>query len=329
MRIFLGATITLIVIGYLFTSTNVFISSSEIQGENSSQVNTENHTAVSPAIIDKNSVQTYRASNVDGSLRVDEQGNLITDIQLKHWMDYHLSALGELPLDQILAMMRAEMNLLAEPAKSQAHQMLDNYIAYKDQLAEFDQSGQEIEIADQLNFGDMKSRLDWQKRLRREVFSPEVVSNFWGLDEIIDDYTVAKMDIEKSDLSTEQKQAELELLEQNLPEEVRQRRADTSLSVDVQAQEQALIDNGASDSEIYQLRAEKFGDEAAQRLAELDQQQNDWKQRVQAYNQEKQRIDSIEGISTEEKNSLLGEYASQNFSELEQKRLSAASALYQ
>lgn len=328
MRLFVGLIIALAVLAYVFTSTEVLFSSSKESNKHNDEV-VSVIKDTNQNVIDKNSLQTFRASNVDGSLRVDEQGNLITDIQLKHWIDYHLSALGELPLDQILAMMRAEMDLLAEPAKSQAHQILDNYISYKDQLAEFDQSGQVAELAEQLNFGDMKSRLDWQKRLRREVFSPEVVSNFWGLDEIIDDYTVAKMDIQKSDLSFEQKQAELEQLEQNLPEEVRQRRSDTSLSVDVETQEQELIESGASESEIYQLRSEKFGDEAAQRLAELDQQQNQWKSRVVAYNHEKQRINNIEGISEEEKHNMLSEYATQNFSELEQKRLSGASALYQ
>ena len=49
----------------------------------------------------------------------------------------------------------------------------------------------------------------------------------------------------------------------------------------------ALRDEGASDSEIFAVREERYGSEAAERLAALDARRADWKRRLAAYRAER------------------------------------------
>lgn len=290
----------------------------------------------SPRVInDLQQLKTFRASGIDGELKVDEQGQLIISVSIRHWMDYYLSALGELDLPEILALMQQKIDQLPEPARSQASGILQSYVSYKDQMADYDGG----DAVDPMNtdsammFGDLKSRMDWQKRLRREHFSPQLVTEFWRVDEIIDDFTVAKMDVVSSDQTAAEKKQALAKLEQELPEDVWTIRRASRVSVEVEMQEQEIIEQGGDaqvvKEQVQQLRSEKYGDQAAQRLAELDQKQQAWQDQLLAYQNEKQRVAQLEGLSEQDKQQILQDYKQQNFTAQQLPRVEAASSLLQ
>src|SRR5690606_3146152 len=57
--------------------------------------------AVTPVAPDYSALHTIRGAAVDGQLRTDFKGRLVIDMQLRHRIDFHLSAQGEVPLDEI------------------------------------------------------------------------------------------------------------------------------------------------------------------------------------------------------------------------------------
>ena len=267
-------------------------------------------------------LKTFRLANVDGKLEQDAEGNLIINRDLRHWIDFYLSATGEVSLEDLIALMKREISLLDSPAKEQAMDILLSYLGYKTELSDYDER-EALAIANMSTVEQVGSRIDWQKRLRREWLPTEAVDQFWQLDELIDDQAYQKMVINSSELSDEEKAQQIEILESELPKEVTDFRQALTLSKDLMEQERELIEQGRGD-EIGKLRAEKVSPEAVKRLEAFDQQQAKWHSRVVDYRNQTQQIESMEGISNTRKQELINEYQEAHFDEREKLRLPGA-----
>jgi hypothetical protein len=73
-------------------------------------------------------LKMFRLASVDGVVRANKTGNLIIDRELRHWIDFYLSALGELSLEKIRELMQQEINQLPLPARDQATKLLADYL---------------------------------------------------------------------------------------------------------------------------------------------------------------------------------------------------------
>lgn len=73
---------------------------------------------------------------------------------------------------------------------------------------------------------------------------------------------------------------------------------------------------------LWQKRSEKFGDAAANRLADLDDRQSEWQQRVVDYRQFLETVDD-----NVNKLEMINQYEQTHFSFIERKRLTAALSL--
>lgn len=267
-------------------------------------------------------LKTFRLANVDGKLEQDAEGNLIINRDLRHWIDFYLSAAGEVSLEDLIALMKREISLLDSPAKEQAMDILLSYLDYKTELSGYDER-EALTIANMSTVEQVGNRLDWQKRLRREWLPIEAVDQFWQLDELIDDQAYQKLAINSSGLSDEEKAQQIETLESELPKEITDFRQALTLSKDLMEQEKALIEQGRGD-EIAKLRADKVSPEAVKRLEAFDQQQANWRSRVVDYRNQTQQIESMEGVSNTRKQELINEYQESYFDEREKLRLPGA-----
>lgn len=267
-------------------------------------------------------LKTFRLANVDGQLAQDDEGNLVINRDLRHWIDFYLSATGEVSLNDLIALMKQEISLLDSPAKEQALDLLLSYLGYKTALADYDDR-EALSMSQMSTIEQVGDRLRWQKRLRREWLPTEATEQFWQLDEIIDDHAYQKLVIHSSDLSDEEKAQHVSVLENELPKEVTDFKKSLTLSKDLMAQEKELIAQGRGD-EIAQLRAEKVSPEAVERLEVFDQKQAKWRSRVVDYRNQLQHIESLEGVSETHKKELIDEYQSIHFDERETLRLPAA-----
>ena len=276
-------------------------------------------------------LKTFRFSSVDGSIKVDSNDALVIDRDLRHWFDFYLSAIGEINLEQIILMMQQEINQLPSPGREQAHELLSQYLSYKQELSEYDNRellavDQHSDIEQRPGIEQLSQRLDWQMRLRRRYLSPNVVESFWQNDEVIDLYALNKLTIRNSDLSLEEKEEQLQALEQSLPDSLQTFKQDLYVANNLLKKEKALSQVEDS-SALRQLRIEEVGVEATDRLEAVDKTQANWQARVFAYRQEIQTLSEAKGMSTIDIEGQISEYRQQNFSDKEQLRLNAAIAL--
>lgn len=298
--------------------TQVLVLNADSPTANAPQANSARTTAAGASFMALQQLDTFKGAQVDGYLRTDHRGQLIVDINLRRWIDFHLSAQGELTLDDIVAYMQQQMQQLPEPGRDHALAILKSYLAYLNDLADYD-----AEAARRLinaNLDDLELRLEWQQRLRRQHLEPHVVLAFFADDEVLDQHTLMARRLKRDGASAD----ELATLEQQLPDDIQQARKESRLLISHAQNEETLKAQGASTQEIHNWRIQQYGVEAADRLAKLDAEQNVWQAKLNAYQQFQT---SISGLENAERDQQVKVYLDKHFSENEQKRLPAALSL--
>lgn len=315
----LGAMV-LVGVAFFFSQSPTVVVSPSSDGEAYPESSSYQTSTTSIAEIELQELQTFKGAVVDGALRTDHRGNLVIDMQLRHWIDFHLTAMGEISLNEIKLVMQQKIRELPQPGQQQALDLLDAYMGYLAALESYD-----IEEARRLvepRMSDMEARFRWQQRLRREWLEPLVVEAFFAGEESIDEYTLAAQRLRRDGASD----AELAALETTLPEPVREMRAESRRVIEMGKSEGSMKAQGASVEEIQQWRVQEYGTEAAERLAQMDKRQSQWQQRLKDYQSYQQEL-TEKNLPTSEQDKLLKNYQSRHFDQSERKRLNAAISL--
>ena len=269
---------------------------------------------------------SLRGTDVDGGFRVDENGDLIVEQGIKRYFDYFMATVGEESIAEITARIHnAIMTQLEEPARSQALTILEDYLSYKTALYELEQQMGEFNPAsfNESQLPMLTERLDAIFDARRAHLGAEVVDAFFSEDEAVDRYTLNRLSVlHDSTLTEEERAAQLAQLEDTLPEDVRQQRAEVTQYQRYLIEETKLEKQNASPAEIHQLRSQEFGEEAAVRLAELDKKRGEWDRRLQQYRAEKMQLDNA-GLSQQDLYEQLEQLRNQHFSDIEMRRVKA------
>ncbi|ASP38306.1 hypothetical protein CHH28_06250 [Bacterioplanes sanyensis] len=260
-------------------------------------------------------LNTYRGAQMDGALKLHSDQSLVIDRDLRHWIDFHLAALGEASLGQMTELMEQQIAALPQPARGQALRLVQRYLQYRAALADFDRVAQRRQTQEATSLEVLAERLDWQQRLRRQYFDGKTVAAFFADDELLDRYQLQRLQL-----------ADKNAVTATLPDDLITLREQTRLLQSHQQQEHTLREEGASDQQLQQWRTEQYGEVAAQRLQQLDQQQAQWRQRVSAY-QAYQNSLIEQALDEQQRAALLQQYRLRHFSSVEQKRLPAALAL--
>ena len=291
-------------------------SSSEAQGESS--------------IIKDKQLTSLKGTDKDGAYPTDDQGNLLMSAAIKERFEYFLSTLGEFPLESVLQMVRDDIELsLQSPAKEQALKLFDDYIAYKYSLAELEKSmdaAQNYEINDIERF---RMQLERLRDKRREYLAQDTVDAFFGFDEMYDDFMLARLEIQNSSQLTKQEKLEqIKSLEDSLPEAVKDMRDDSQKVSQAFKVSESMREEGANDEEVFDYNSQQFGQEAAVKLQDLNDQRAAWKSRVENYLQKKSNIEMNENLDSQQQQESIAELREQHFSETEIKRLPAFEIIY-
>lgn len=255
-----------------------------------------------------------------------EDGQLVPTPQLRELFEYYLSALGEEPLQTIVARIRAALSVLPPAAQQQALDILGHYLDYRLALTRLG-SGEQGSVGLSGDPDAIAAQLAKVRDLRRQTLGEDVADAFFARDEALDQYTLAKLRIARDDsLSAAQKKAQLAAAAAQLPESMQASRAATEQFADYQQSLQKLRSEGASMAQIDQLRQQTFGAEAAQRLAALDQQRADWQKRWQAYRDAVAQLDAS-GLASDEKVQQQEQLRQQYFSASELPRVKALDSI--
>ena len=179
----------------------------------------------------------------------------------------------------LMAEMRAKIDRYLPPEwRVRALGLLERYIDYRTAL----------EALPAASIGDpagLRRILDARAGIRSRYFAPEEVEGLFGAEEKFDRFSVEKLEIERNaNLTPEQKRQALAKTEATwLTPDQRADRTASVAQLAVGEQTAALEARGASPQERFEERSKQYGHEAAQRLAALDQQEQDWQSRLSRY----------------------------------------------
>lgn len=207
-------------------------------------------------------VQSYQGTQPDGAVHLDEYGNVVVDKDLKRIFDYYLSAMGELSLDQMRQFLIEYAGAQLSP--EQLKQLLDYFNQYYSYLNKADVFSQ--------NLGEDLSLEDKMRLLsgfRNDVLGSEMANAFFADEQ---DYINFVLSDKKDD----------DLPEQQLLWLQKENQATEFHDVVIENQQFNLSGSINSD-ELYQYRINEYGQDAADRLSQLDQKRAQWQDTVNHY----------------------------------------------
>jgi len=297
---------------------------SPIGATNTAKQNSASHTNSLLESIDWLNT-SLKGTSIDGMYPIDSDGNLVLSDAIKHRFEYFLSTMGEFPLEQVLQMVKEDIAMnLQSPAKEQALKLFDDYVAYKYALVELEKNFESPTSYEVNDIERFRYQLEQLRNKRREYLDGDAVDAFFGFDELYDDFMLSQLDIQNnSQLSPEEKQQQIKDLEQTLPIELQQMRDETQRVSTVFELTQGMKKNGANESEIFDYNSQEFGQAAAERLQKLEQERENWQEKVNDYLLRKNNILSDELLSEMEKTEKVEYLMNDTFNAQEKKRLPA------
>ena len=226
-------------------------------------------------------VQSMEGTRPDGDVKQSADGQLVVDAELGHLFDYYLAGLGEKDLGAIRAEIERELERRLKPGPAaQAKRLLASYLDYKRALA-----GLEHSLKPGADLGaSARARLDGMRKLRLNFFTASEIAGLFGFSDAYDLDALARVDISQDQkLSAAQRADKLAALDKKLSPAMREERDAPTRVIRTEESVQKMREQGASDDQVYRVRAAAFSTEAASRLADLDREEAAWKGRIKQY----------------------------------------------
>ncbi|WP_333668303.1 lipase secretion chaperone [Acinetobacter guillouiae] len=243
---------------------------------------------------------SLQGTEVNCPLQVDTKGQLILSRGIRDCFDYFLSSVGEKTEISLIADIRQYLSgLLPNTAQPYAFKLLNKYIDYLHQR----ESLPAVQAANSADgFRNAASSLS---KLRRQIFTSHEADVFFGQEEIYDKYAIAQYEINNDkSLTTNQKATKsLELLNhqpisitENMKQIIQYNQLQ-ELTTEIQAR------NG-TEAELYQMRKNLVGTAAANRLRQVDVEENQWQNKIDRYLATREQISSSQLNMTQKQNAI-------------------------
>lgn len=274
----------------------------------------------------ENLPDSFRGTQLDGDLEVDEQGNLIINHDIRSLFDYFLTSLGEENMDVIQRRIQAYiLTHLTEPAATQAIQLLQDYLQLQSQVATMEPTVASLALSADF----LADRLQQLSDLRRSILSNEVADAFYREEETYDRFTIEVIRLlETKHISGEEKTQRIEELQAQLPQELRVSLQASQQLAQLEKINKQVKNQSGSEQDLFQLRTELVGSEAAQRLAKLDIERQQWQERLDAWLNERQGILSSSQLSSMDREQLLTQMRGDQFNQKELIRVKALEKIH-
>lgn len=249
----------------------------------------------------------------------DSNGQLIINENIKHIIEFFLMTTQEEGREQAIARLNEYISLtLPTDAAKQALEITESYLNYKNNLQEHDFSVAG-DLKDDQTITKVKASLAEKKALRRTHLGEALSEAIFGSEERYDAYSVARVEInaDKS-LNSEEKNRRLALAENNLSPDVAQSKRYEREEKSLKTKISTLQQNNENEQEIYTLRKDFYGEKVADRMAYLEDNSGDWRDKVTQFEYEKQSINSQNHLSSHQKQTLIQQTKESLFSKKEQ-----------
>jgi lipase chaperone LimK len=266
-------------------------------------------------------VHSMTGTRPDGNLTVTADDALVADVELRRMFDYYLGAIGEKNIDQIRAEIELELDRKLKPVPAvQAKRLLTRYIDYKRALVDVEKNPQ----TPSSGVGTVRARLLAMQQMRARFFTPKEVESMFGFDDAYDTDAVARLEINQdAGLSAAQKKVKLAALDAAMSPALREAREAPLKVARMEESAQKMRAGGASEDDVYRMRAKAFSPEAAARLAAVDQETLNWKNRIASYLAARNNLIGNPTLSDADRQTALQQLRDAQFSADEQKRLAA------
>lgn len=278
--------------------------------------------------------RSLKGTEVDGEIIINESSELVPTRGLRRLYDYFLSALGEESNATIDARVEAYiLNTTPQPAAAEAIKIYHQYQNYLKQMSSLQQQKMRLknEVFDPstvtnnnelIDIAAIKKQQKHIKSIRKQWFSSAVESAFFDIDDQLLAYNTQMLKIaQDKTLTQEQKQKAKQQYLKSLPDNLTKQQAEQQKNLDqLLRRTQNMKQRGAIPEQLFEMRTELVGVQAAERLQALDEKNQDFDRRFERYQQQKQKI--LNSTQSEVvKNQELQELEQKLFSKKEQKRL--------
>lgn len=267
-------------------------------------------------------VRSFEGTIPDGKLTIASGDVLVVDTELGRLFEYYLAAVGEKSLGAIRVEIENELDRRLKPgAAGDAKRLLARYLDYKRELAT-------VEAEAQLSGGSanaVRGRLLAMQQVRARFFSANEIQGLFGFEDAYDMDAVTRLEIgQDPSLSDAQRRERIAALDAALPPALREAREAPLKIIKLEEEVAKMRAGGASEDDIYRMRAAALSPEAAARFAEVDHEEAAWKTRITDYLSERNKLMSNPAnVSEAERQAAVQQLRQTRFSSDEQRRLSA------
>jgi len=277
--------------------------------------------------------RSLKGTQVDGEIIIDENKQLVVTEGLRRLFDYFLSALGEEEEATIYARVESYIrHHTPEPAASQAVAIFGNYVAYLKALPDIEKRYGNLQLqaskSGELDLNAIAQQKQEVASLRQQYFDKTTIEAFFGAEDNYDDYSIEMVRINQNEqMSEAQKQAARQDYVSRLPDgaiktNILQQANLNELMIRTERMKAA----GASPEALYNMRRELVGAPAAERLAQVDQEDANFDQRFQQLQSQKQQI-LAQTTDKAKAQTQITQLEKQLFNDAERKRLTGYAAL--
>lgn len=276
--------------------------------------------------------RSLQGTQVDGEIIIDENKQLVVTEGLRRLFDYFLSALGEEEAEVIYQRVESYIrHHTPEPAASQAIAIFKQYVTYLKQLSEVEGHYGNLQLQatkdGALDLNMVAQRQQDIKKLRQQNFDSETITAFFGADDEYDAYSIAMLNIEQDkQLSVSQKTAARQDYVSRMPDNATKANLQQQANLnELLTRTEQMKAKGASAQELYNMRSRLVGSAAATRLAIVDREDDNFDQRFQQYQAQKQLLS--QSANQQQAQTQLNQLEQQLFDEAERKRLTGYAGL--
>jgi len=259
---------------------------------------------------------SLRGTDVDGGLAVDAVGRFVPTPDALALFDYFFAARGEEPDAEIVGRIQREIRArLPASAVPDALALLDAYLVYRERARA---------LAALPDAADLDERLAHLHALRVEIFGAALAETLFGDDEARVRAALERRRIlADPGLDDAERVRQLEAVEASLPEAERAARAEAEAPLALWYEEARLRAAGGNAADVHALRAQRFGPEAAARLAALDAERAAWTARVDDYRAARAALLADAALAPDAKAAALAALVAERFTPPERLRVEA------
>ncbi|MEM9727671.1 MAG: lipase secretion chaperone [Myxococcota bacterium] len=254
--------------------------------------------------------KSLEGTSIDGYFTVVD-GRFVPDANAIRVFEYFLSARGEIGEAEIRALIEQAARAQVPPGEDAAVMALfDDYLRYREALADLPRRSSPAAYFDDI------------RELQKSIFEDDSDALF-AKDNRLVEYSLARSAIVTDrSLEPEERRRRLDALDETVPTPLREMRGAMMRQRDASAVVEQMRRDGLGEEEVFDYRADEFGEEAAERLQALDARRAEWDARLDVYRAERDAI-RARGLEETEEAELLDELRASHFEGAEILRVEA------